>query len=120
MLGVITIYKRGQFYGHYKNITFDGFCKRTITLIFTFSAALIAIFLWAARQRRLRCGVLAFSCGEYAPAMLSLYSDMADYALLAAVDENAADTEALVLKLLFVLDPFRLLMETLYFCGLRR
>lgn len=95
-----------------ENITFDGFCKRTAALICAFLAALIAISLADGSELPFaaRCfGV--FGWGVCACAMLTLYFDMAGYALSAA-GGNArrilytADTAALALKLLFVLEPF--------------
>ncbi len=96
-----------------KNINFDGFCKRTAALIFAFSAALIAISFadGSAMPFAARCFGI-FVWGVCACAMLSLYFDMAGYALSAAVGGNArrilcaADSAALALKLLFVLEPF--------------
>lgn len=104
-----------------KNITFDGFCKRTAAAIGAFAAVLIVIssadgsaLLFAAR-----CfGV--FGWGVCACAMLSLYFDMLGYAL-SAVGGNArrifcvTDTAALALKLLFVLEPFSLFDENMLF-----
>lgn len=96
-----------------KNITFDGFCKRTAAAIGAFAAVLIWISLadGSALPFAARCfGV--FGWGVCACAMLSLYFDMLGYALSAAVGGNVrrifcvTDAAALALKLLFVLEPF--------------
>lgn len=104
-----------------KNITFDGFCKRTAAAIGAFAAVLIGISLadGSALPFAARCfGV--FGWGVCACAMLSLYFDMLGYALSAAGGNTrrifcVTDTAAWALKLLFVLEPFSLFDENTLF-----